>query len=247
MFQQLFEAQQQGSTWQKAPATTLALPSLDWSFLPGSNFTNGLVFNITGKPKHSGDPKQDRFDYITFRNNLTSVTVCVNTSSILVCRIDAFLKFDVIISNYRWISAPPNSLVLFFKFTPSDNDNTQATTVGVNKFRTGDAYFNLSNVAHGLLNPNETIQVRSVFKENGVWIIYERFNGPDGLVNDPAFNIVPSQPVGGDGDGNNNTVIIGVSVAAAVCLLGVFLVAALMGFVLFKRRRAQYYTPINAN
>jgi len=158
-------------------------------------------------------------------------------------------KFDVQISNYKWVSASETAqLVLAFSLELLDKDAPQRpnlTTHGSRTIDFGGAYFSINSTAMGGPNtPNTSLSAMVKLQSDmnsshiplflftnshSVYLIYDHFE--TNMMHDPEF---------GFGAGPGNSYIWIIIIVVVVIAIIVIILIAVIGFILVRRRRRSY-------
>jgi hypothetical protein len=155
-------------------------------------------------------------------------------------------KFNVSISNYKWVSMSPSAqLVLAFTLDYEISQTTpqmpNLTTHGSRTVDFGGAYFSINTTAMGGPGLNESIDVAlkmatSVnsshvvdYYSRDVYVVYDHFES--NLNHDPEF---------GFGSGPGPSYIWIIIIVVVVIAIIVIILIAVIGFILVRRRRRSY-------
>lgn len=208
--------------------SNVQLTSLKWSMTDVTEDDNNYYFTITGSKKGGNT----QFASLSFANTIPKT----NTS---------FVKIDVIISNYTFVSSASNAkLALAYKFdTPVQNASKSDLSdynVKLKDKSSGQvAYLNFTNTAL-LQETNKWVAVNLVFEDdamdsddNLLWVLYDRWNGTQTLVQDPQAGFEKDNSDDDDDGGSKKWII-------AVVIIGVIVVLGVVGFFLHRRRKARY-------
>lgn len=208
--------------------SNVQLTSLKWLMTDVTEDDDNYYFTITGSKKGGNT----QFASLSFANTIPKT----NTS---------FVKIDVIISNYTFVSSASNAkLALAYKFdTPVQNASKSDLSdynVKLKDKSSGQvAYLNFTNTAL-LQETNKWVAVNLVFEDdamdsddNLLWVLYDRWNGTQTLVQDPQAGFEKDNSNDDDDGGSKKWII-------AVVIIGVIVVLGVIGFFLHRRRKARY-------
>jgi len=221
MFQQMFEA----INGSKYGPSNIALPSLTWVW---SNFTynetgNSYDFNITASNQGHGNKQQ--FSKLQLRNHLYGANVSK----------DAYIKFDVVIDNYTWVSSDINAqLVLVYQMNVNGGNGSFTLRTKSNAVSNGQVYFKITSTADSWTGTDQSKKSSvSAFLtlqgKDSIWLSYDHFVG--NLIHDPSF---------GFGNPGGGWATWQIAIVVVVVLLAVVLGVGICGFVLWRRNRASY-------
>jgi len=221
MFQQMFEA----INGSKYGPSNIALPSLTWTWsaFVYNESGNSYNFNITAINQGHGNKQQ--FSMFQLRNHLHAANVSK----------DAYVKFDVVIDNYTWVSTDISAqLVLVYQMTVNGANGSFSLRTKSNSVGNGQVYFQITPTADSWTGTDrskvtDVSAFLSLQGKDTIWLTYDHFVG--NLVHDPTFGF--GNPGGGWATWQIALVVI-------VVLVAVILSVGIGGFVLWRRNRASY-------
>jgi len=235
-FQQLFEAQLADNSYKKIGPSNVALPSLNWEISESTSDKEKITFTMKGTPKNKGS-----FQSISFVNHLNLTNMSNQTKPTDL----PALKFDVLISDYKWTSNTNDTvLILAFKFQQGGSSDMEINKNGDTVTLNG-AYFFINTTALALVHspasstPLDVKMVLPSASEEGsdsssgmIWLVYDHFTGS--LEHDPEL---------GFGEGPDaDTGLPGWAIALIVIIIIAVVVAIALGVFLYLRKKKRYQT-----
>jgi hypothetical protein len=221
MFQQMFEA----INGSKYGPSNIALPSLTWTWTPFVYNESGSSYNFNITAVNSGHGNKQQFSMLQLRNHLHGANVSK----------DAYLKFDVLIDNYTWVSTDPTAqLVLVFQMNVNGANASFSLRTKSNAVGNGEVYFQITSMANSWSGADrnhegETPASLTLQGGNSIWLTYNHFEG--NLEHDPSF---------GYGNPGGGWAWWAIALVVIVVAVAVIVVVGLLGFVLWKRNRSSY-------
>jgi len=220
-FSQMFEA----INGSKYGPSNIAFASLSWTWSNISYNQSGNSYNFNMTAVYSGQGNKQQFNKLQFRNHMYGG----NASK------DAYVKFDVVIDNYTWVSTDISAqLVLVYQMTVNGANGSFSLRTKSNSVGNGQVYFQITPTADSWTGTDrskvtDVSAFLSLQGKDTIWLTYDHFVG--NLVHDPTF---------GFGNPGGGWATWQIAVVVVVVLVAVILSVGFCGFVLWRRNRASY-------
>jgi hypothetical protein len=240
----LYEATYDGGVLKEIGSTMVSFPSLKW------NITNPIVFqkNITknGTVECFQETQFNIFEMSDLdkkKINWEGLEFVIHLSNNMNSN---RVKFDWILSKYKWKSPPNNTTYLVLDTNFISNNSTQNSSMVMNNgtVQMGNAFFNSSDIAYfsspslnGTVNVNISLDQHG---SNGISMIYSTFPDDAILIHDPEFGFA-TQGGSNNNTGNNDDIWIWIGIGIGVAFVALILA---VGVFLYIRKRKRTYETI---